>query len=213
MFSKFYAASNPAALCRGGLYAIFPNGGKHGPEGGASMMWETWLCAAMGLKSSPYQAVQALGFAEEIIRGDRRNPRNIFLWGRVRLNFPGCKKYDPSLPWVSKVRAEDGKIAADLFAFMDDIRPVGPNKKGAWLAGRRAARILNHLGIQDAPRKRRDTSKAPGAWAGAVVRTDGDGVHVLVSQEKWDRAKAQLAEVWEMLEKTQTTCADNAWRK
>jgi hypothetical protein len=99
------------------------------------------------------------------------------------------------------VRAEDGKIAADLFAFMDDFRPIGPNKKEAWLAGRRAASILNHLGIQDAPRKRRDTSKAPGAWAGAVVRTDGDGVHVLVSQEKWDRAKAQLAEVWEMIEK------------
>jgi hypothetical protein len=41
----------------------------------------------------------------------------------------------------------------------------------------------------------------PGAWAGAVVRTDGDGVHVLVSQEKWDRIKLQLKEIEEMLEK------------
>jgi hypothetical protein len=59
--------------------------------------------------------------------------------------------------------------------------------------------MLNHLGIQDAPRKRRDSSRAPGAWAGAVIRTDGDGVHLLVSQEKWDRAKAQLKEIEEMI--------------
>jgi hypothetical protein len=173
---------------------FFPTTGCTGTNE-ASMVWEMWLRAAMGPKSSPYQAVQALGFAEEIIRGDRRDPRNIFRWGRVRLNLPGCEAYNPSLPCVSKVRSEDGKIAADLFAFMDDFRSVGPNKKEAWLAGRQAASILNHLGIQDAPRKRRDTSMAPGAWAGAVVRTDGAGVHVLASQKKWDPAKAQLAEV------------------
>jgi hypothetical protein len=33
------------------------------------------------------------------------------------------------------------------------------------------------------------------------VCTYGDGAHVLISQEKWDRAKAQLAEVREMLER------------
>jgi hypothetical protein len=41
-------------------------------------VWETWLRAAMGLKSSPYQAVQGLGFAEEVVRGDRRDPKNVF---------------------------------------------------------------------------------------------------------------------------------------
>jgi hypothetical protein len=152
----------------------------------------------MGLKPSPYQAVQGLGFAEEKIRGDRKDPKNIYRWKKVRQNLPGSKNYNPRLPWVSKIR-DDGKIAADLFAFMDDFRPTGPSKKEAWLAGRRAASMLNHLGIQDAPRKRRDSSQAPGAWAGAVVRTDGDGVHVLVSQEKWDRTKAQLLEIVEML--------------
>jgi hypothetical protein len=142
--------------------------------------------------------VQGLGFAEEKIRGDRKDPKNIYRWKKVRQNLPGSKNYNPRLPWVSKIR-DDGKIAADLFAFMDDFRPTGPSKKEAWLAGRRAASMLNHLGIQDAPRKRRDSSQAPGAWAGAVVRTDGDGVHVLVSQEKWDRTKAQLLEIVEML--------------
>jgi hypothetical protein len=113
--------------------------------------------------------------------------------------LPGSEGYDPTLPWISKVRSEDGKIASDLFTFMDDFRPTGPSKKEAWLAGRRAASVLNHLGIQDAPRKRRDSSKAPGAWAGAMVRTDGNGAHVLVSQEKWDQTKAQLSEIKSMM--------------
>jgi hypothetical protein len=167
----------------------------------SAKVWETWFRAAMGLKSSPYQAVQALSFAEEIIRGDRHESENIFRWDKVRRNLPGSDNYNPGLPWISKVRSEDGKIAADLFTFMDDFRPTGPTKKEAWLAGRRTASILNTLGIQDAARKRRDSSRAPGAWAGAVLRTDGDGVHVLVSQEKWIRTKAQLLEIREMLDK------------
>jgi hypothetical protein len=91
-----------------GFTLFFPTTGCMGPNE-ASTVWETWLRAAMGLKSSPYQAVQALGFAEEIIRGDRRDPRNIFRWERVRLNLPSCEAYNLSLPWVSKVRSEDGK--------------------------------------------------------------------------------------------------------
>jgi hypothetical protein len=114
--------------------------------------------------------------------------------------LPGCEAYNPSLPWISKVRSEDEKNAAYLFAFMDDFRSVEPSKKEAWLAGRQAASILTHLGIQDAPYKRRDMYMDPGAWAGAVVRTDGAGVHVLVSQERWDRATAKLVEVRKVLE-------------
>ena len=77
-----------------------------------------------------------MSFAEERIRGNRKDPVNIFRWDRVRLNLPGSKEYDPKLPWVSKVRKEDDMIAADLFTFMDDFRPTGPSKREAWLAGR-----------------------------------------------------------------------------
>ncbi len=83
---------------------------------------------------------------------------------------------------------------------MDDLRPTGPSKKDAWLAARQAASTLNNLGIQDAPRKRRASSRSPGAWAGGVVRTTDDGVFVLTSQEKWDKAKAHLNEVQGMLD-------------
>jgi hypothetical protein len=170
-------------------------------DGKATKIWETWQRAAMGLRSSPYQAVQAMGVAEEFIWGDRKDPMNVFRWDYVRLNLPGSETYDPSKPWVSKLRLEDERIAADLFIFVDALRPTGPSRKDCWLAARRAGSRLNFLGIQDAPRKRRDSSKSPGAWAGGVIRTTQAGVFVLTSREKWEKAKAQLEEVRLMVEK------------
>jgi hypothetical protein len=107
----------------------------------------------MGLRSSPYQAVQAMVVAEEATRGKRRDPKNVYRWDYVRLNLPGSDAYDPSKPWVSKIRSADGKIATDLFIFVNDLRPTGPSRSEACGAARRAASVLNHLRIQDAPRK------------------------------------------------------------
>jgi hypothetical protein len=115
------------------------------------------------------------------------------------MNLLGTVEYDPSLPWVSKVRNDDERIAADLFTFVDDLRPTGGSKKDVWRAARKAASTLNHLGIQDAARKRRDSSQSPGAWAGAVIRTGVMGVLILTSEEKWMKAKGMLAEVRAML--------------
>ncbi len=84
---------------------------------------------------------------------------------------------------------------------MDNLRPTGPSRRDAWLAARQAASKLNFLGIQDAPRKRRASSRSPGAWAGGVIKTTDDGVFVMTSQEKWDKAKAQIEEVRIMLER------------
>ena len=141
----------------------------------------------MGAKGSPYQAVQGMMVAEEVIRGDRKDKANVFHWESVRMNCPGDPNYDPSKPWVSKVRG-DGSIAADLVGYVDDLRPSGGSRSEAWLASRRTASILNYLGIQDAARKRRDSSRTPGAWAGSVVLTRDDGVYVMCEQSKWDKA-------------------------
>jgi hypothetical protein len=100
-----------------------------GEEG--EKLWEAWKRAAMGVKSSPHQAVSALTVADEVIKGNHEDAGNVFKWVRVRLNLPGDKNYDPSLPWVSKVR-KDGKIAADLFTFVDDLRPTGPGRRECW---------------------------------------------------------------------------------
>jgi hypothetical protein len=51
--------------------------------------WEVWDRAAMGVNSSPYQAVSGLTVADEIVKGDRLDEGNIFQWVRVRLNLPG----------------------------------------------------------------------------------------------------------------------------
>jgi hypothetical protein len=135
--------------------------------------------------------------------------KNIFRWYKVRLNHPGSPEYDPKLPWVSKVRKDGNTLAADAFYFVDDARPTGPSKKEAWQAARKVGSTFSWLGIQDAAQKRRDSSQRPGAWAGAVVVTTGEGVYLLVSQEKWDKVKVLLTEVIDMWE----TSKNNMSRK
>jgi hypothetical protein len=110
---------------------------------------------------------------------------NVFQWEEVRPNLTGRAEYDPSKAWVAKVR-EDGRVAADLFIYVDDFRLTGPDAEECWRASRRAASICNHLGIQDAPRKMRGVSRSPGPWAGYMVYTDDaeEGVRVLVSRKK-----------------------------
>jgi hypothetical protein len=140
-----------------------------------------------------------MSVAEEVIKGERSDESNVYQWVWVRLNLPGNVDYDPNLPWVSKMRL-DGKIAADLFIFVDDLTPTGPGRKLSWQAARRAASLLNWLGIQDAARKRRDASQSPGAWSGCVIRVTADGVFILSDEEKWRKAKDLLHEVLALLE-------------
>jgi hypothetical protein len=85
----------------------------------------------------------------------------------------------------------------------DRVRSVHLRRRFAtacWKAARRTASILNWLGIQDAPRKRRDSSQSPGAWSGSVIRTDSSGVFVLASEDKWNKAKDMLEAIRVMLE-------------
>jgi hypothetical protein len=93
------------------------------------------------------------------------------------------------------------RIASDFVSFVDDVRPTGPSKKECWIAGRRIGSMLSYLGIQDASRKRRDSSQTPGAWSGSVVQTDSEGVYVLAAEEKWIKAKGLFNELKVMMEK------------
>jgi hypothetical protein len=122
MFLNFILHQELRALAGVDLTHYFPKEAKD-EDGRATKVWETWQRATMGLRSSPYQAVQAIGVAKEVIRGSQKDPTNIFWWDDVVLNLPGSDDYDPSRPWVYKVCLEDGRIAADLFIFVDDLRP------------------------------------------------------------------------------------------
>jgi hypothetical protein len=172
----------------------------YAPEANGNLLWECWHRAAMGLTSSPYQACQGMGFAEEIVRGRAEDRNNIFRWDRVRLNLPGSREYDPTKPWVSKIR-DNGTIAVDFCTFVDDARPTGPTPRETWLAARRIASKFSYLGLQDAPRKRRDSSQRPGAWTGSVVRTDGGEVSLLVGEDKWNKGKSMIAELIALVDK------------
>ena len=149
----------------------------------------------MGLTSSPYQAVQGMLVVKEVILGNRRDSENVFRWDEVRMNLLGSETYDPTLPWVWKIRSEDGKIAADLFIYVDDVRLTGSSAEECRQAGRRTASVANSLGIQDAARKRRFGCQRPGAWAGSVVETSKEGVFDTVSQEKWDKCTRCIGDI------------------
>jgi hypothetical protein len=156
----------------------------------------------MGLTSSPFQAVQGMAYAEEVILGDRKDPEKSFQWDWVRMNLQGQVGYDPSKPWVSKIREENGRIAGDMFSFVDDLRPMSTSKEEAWKAARRIGATLGFLGLQDASRKRRDGSQTSGAWSGLVIRMDKGGVWVMVSHDKLDKAKSLVAKMQAMVATT-----------
>ena len=152
--------------------------------------WLVWTKNLMGFRSSPYNSVKMYHIVEEVIRGDRRDSSNAFQWEYVKLNLPGTRSYDPSLPWITK-RRNDGTLASDLVDFVDDERIVGHGSERAREAGHTVSTRESYLGLQDALRKLRPVTREPGAWAGVVVHNDPHlGIVVLTSQEKWDKTKA-----------------------
>jgi hypothetical protein len=99
-----------------------------------------WGRCLMGGTFSPYQTGQVMGHAKEFIMGYTNDEQNVYQRKEVRLNLPGSSDYDPSLAWVAKMR-EDGRVAADLFIYMDDLRPMGMDANECWRASRKAARV------------------------------------------------------------------------
>ena len=170
------------------LTSLFP---EELEDGRKTKKWETWVRCAMGVTVSPYQTTQCSQRVKRIVFGCRFDDSNIFQWAEVRLNLPGNENYDPSKPWISKVR-KDGRIAVDVHTYVDDLRETAPTKEEAWLAASAMAKGSAYFGLQDAARKRRPPSKTPGAWAGAVVETCENAVYKTVSQERWDKTRKHV---------------------
>lgn len=116
--------------------------------------WEHWCRCSMGIKASPYGCVRMDQLRNEVARGDPRSPHNPFRYDTVRLNLPGSPKYDPAVPWVSKLDSETGRIAGDVKTYVDDKRPTGRSYLHCREVARRTASMLSYLGMQDASRKR-----------------------------------------------------------
>ncbi|KAL7451691.1 hypothetical protein ACHAXS_000255, partial [Conticribra weissflogii] len=162
--------------------------------------WYHWDRNLMGFAPSPYNSVKMALVAEEVICGDRHDLSNPFHWNKVEVNLPGMVTYNPSRSWCAKIRT-DGRLACDLFTFIDDERITGPSEELTWKAGHTVAAKQSYLGIQDAARKVRSCSKNPGAWAGSVVHVVPEkGVCVLTSEDKWKRLRLILQKWLERLE-------------
>ena len=188
MFHNFVLHKDLRRLCGMDFTPYFK---KCDGRGRQQKNWMRWNRLAMGLRTSPYCAIQAMMILKECILGLQYDERNVFRWESVRLNLPGSATYDPSLAWVTKVR-KNGEVAADAFIYVDDVRCSAPTQMEAWQAAQRVSTILAHKNVQDATRKRRYPSQTAGAWTGSVAWTSNGRVVVKTSQEKWDKTKEQL---------------------
>ena len=153
-----------------------------------------WERSLMGLKSSPYNCTRAAAWGEDFVRGDRRDPKNPFRWDKVILNMPGQESYDPRLPWVFRFDSVRNQVAACFCTYVDDIRSGDCSELEYVATTHTIASRINYLGQQDAPRKCRRISQQPGAWVGAMVTvSEGEGLCVTCSQQKWDNTKGIIS--------------------
>ncbi len=187
MFLNFMLHDEVRKLCAVDFILYFP--GEVDPE--TKKLWERWSHCAMGLQTSPYQAIQGMLWAKELIMGDRSDSDNIFRWDRLELNIPGMATYDPLKVWVCKVR-QDGTVACNVFIYVDDARYCGPTETKCWKVTQRGATILAKLGLQNALRKTRPPGMTNRAWAGSVVHTDQSKVVKLVTQERWTKTEEMI---------------------
>lgn len=129
--------------------------------------------------------------AEHMVRKDQRDPSNPFKRSHVRLNLSVLDNYDPTLPWISKVRP-DGTLASEFYIYVDEVRVTGPSEEDIWRAIRKFSSMISYLGIQDAARKRRPPTTRPGAWAGSRVYVDECNIGVYIEQSKWEKTKNNI---------------------
>jgi hypothetical protein len=132
-----------------------------------------------------------LSRALEIVMGDPDDESSAFAWSTVELNLPGMREYDLGKPRVQKLRV-DFLLAVLLLVYFDDGRIAGPTKVLCRKALRQVASRLQHLGNQEAARKRRGESQRAGAWAGDITFLDQGVPRKLMTQMKWDKTVAIL---------------------
>ena len=74
----------------------------------------------MSFKPPPYLSIQAGRIAQAFSMGDLSDCNYVFCWSKVWLNLPGQPDYDPTWPWIAKVRS-DGQVAANRFQYVDNV--------------------------------------------------------------------------------------------
>ena len=183
MFLNFILHDSVQQYCGVDLTTVFPEEVSFG-----QVLWERWGRCGMGFTFSPFQAVQGVLWAEEVISSQDDDPINPFSFDSVIFNLPGMSTYTPWMPWVYKDTSK-GDLAAELLIYVDDVRVIDGVEDTCWSTRHWVASHLNYFGLQDAARKHREPLQIPGAWTGSIVRTTNDAVSVLISQDRWDKLR------------------------
>jgi len=160
-------------------------------EVGSKRQWLQWNRIFMGFRSSPYYAVRTFSYCVDMIRGNHLDSSNPYSYSGIRMNLPGSANYCPSLPWVTKMQGD--KESSDIIPYMDDGRPYGGGERLCRRAAKKASKVTQYLGQQDAARKYRPPSQQPGPWCGAFIAERNGSVWAYVSDDKWNKAKAYIS--------------------
>jgi hypothetical protein len=149
----------------------------------------------LGLRPSPYQAVQVALVVKRMALGNPKDEENVFQWSHLAVNLPGNEGYIPGDPWIAKLRM-DGTIAVDVHSHVDDERVTGSTNNLTWGGSSKLAKLRAHLGLQHAAGKHQEPSQEPGPWARVVIHSrPGEAVCKLVTQMRWDRTKRFLGDI------------------
>ena len=87
-----------------------------------------WLHSAMGVQSFPYNCTQGDLWANQIVKGNRHDPKNTFQWDHVEENLPYSETYNATLPQVQKVQ-KDGDTAFSIVQYIDDARMLASTEE------------------------------------------------------------------------------------
>ncbi|KAI2498994.1 hypothetical protein MHU86_15498 [Fragilaria crotonensis] len=160
-----------------------------------------WTRLFMGMRPSPYNAIRYYYWGEEFARGNPARSENPMGYDCIRLNLPGMHSFDPLLPKVMKWRTALGVVAGDVLTFVDDVRITGYSKENCHEVHHQFASRIQYLGMQDAPRKFRPPSQLQaGAWTGTIFKISPTTISKSVSQEKWEKGKAMIAQLLGLIE-------------
>ena len=116
--------------------------------------FEGWTHCLMGFGRSSFLIIRFYYHGEEFIIGNPRNESNALRWDKVVLNSPASSSFDPHFPsvykWDNIIR---NCVAGAIVTFVDDGRASGKDSEHDWQVSQQAAKRLQYLGIQNAPRK------------------------------------------------------------
>mmetsp|Transcript_3704 Transcript_3704/g.5803 ORF Transcript_3704/g.5803 Transcript_3704/m.5803 type:complete len:194 (+) Transcript_3704:1920-2501(+) len=111
-FLNFPLSSKLQQYCGLDLSQLFPE------EAGRveNMLTAVWVRNAMGLKQSPYAAVQGSPRTKTVVRSSAcmgKGSKKPFGWTKLQKNYPGSQGYNSSFALVAKID-DEGLVAAEL---------------------------------------------------------------------------------------------------